>query len=363
LYGDVDSVEDESPHSFELFCLDKWTGEILWRRVATRGIPKVKRHLKGTHANPTPVTNGERVVAFFGGEGLYCYDMDGELQWARNLGTLDSGWFFDASYQWGFAASPIIFEDLVILQCDVQGKSFIAALELLSGEEVWRTPREEIPSWSTPTVVSTSGGPQLVTNATNYARAYDPRTGEELWRVGKHSEIVVPTPFAAHGLIYIASGYRPIKRIFAIKETARGDFSESAQADTSEFVAWADKNAGPYMVTPVCYGDHLYTCDSRGVFTCLDARSGERVYRKRISTKSATSFVGSLVAGDGHIYVPSEEGVMLVIKAGEDFEIVAENPLGELMLSTPAISDGVMYLRGQSNLVAIQELDSTGDPE
>ncbi|MCR9294558.1 MAG: PQQ-binding-like beta-propeller repeat protein [bacterium] len=355
LYGDVDSVEDSSPHSFEVICLDKHTGNTLWNKVAHHGVPKVKRHLKGTHANPTPASNGKYVVAFFGSEGLYCYDMQGELQWQRDFGTLDSGWFFDASYQWGFASSPIIFEDTVIVQCDIQENSFVAALQLSNGDELWRVSRDEIPSWSTPTVIQTPSGPQLITNATNYARAYDPRTGEELWRIGKHSEIVVPTPFYAHDLVFIASGYRPIKRIFAITPSAQGDISQGVQENASQYVAWSNRNSGPYMVTPVCYGDHLYTCDSRGVFECFDAKTGERIYRKRISNSSATSFVGSLVAADGHIYVPSEEGIMLVIKAGADYEIVAENPLGELMLTTPAISQGVMYLRGQSHLIAVRE--------
>lgn len=354
LYGDVDSVEDESEHRFEVHCYDKHSGELRWKQVACTAVPQVKRHLKGTHANSTPVTDGEYVVAFFGSEGLYCYRLaDGELVWQRDFGKLDSGWFFDSSYQWGFASSPILYDNKVFVQCDIQQGSFIAALDLETGNDLWRTEREEIPSWSTPTIVETSSGTQLISNATNYARAYDPQDGKELWRIGKNSEIVVPTPFTAHDLIYVASGYRPIKPILAIRPDSIGDISLEKDQKSSESIVWSNKRSGPYMVTPVCYGDYLYTCGSSGIFQCLEAKTGKQVYRRRIATSDAKSFVASLLAGDGHIYVPAEEGNMLVIRAGEEYELVAENPLGESLLSTPAISDGVMYLRGAKHLVAV----------
>jgi outer membrane protein assembly factor BamB len=217
VYGDVDSVEDKSVHEFQVHCYNKLTGELLWQKTSCKSPPQVKRHLKSTHANPTPATDGKYVVAFFGSEGLYCYTVDGELVWEKDLGLLDSGWFFDASFQWGFAASPIIYEGVVIVQCDIQKDSFIAAYAIDSGEEVWRVERDEIPTWSTPTIVEAGGRTQLVTNGTNFARSYDPGTGEELWRIGKNSEIVVPTPFFARDLIFVCSGYRPVKPVYAIR--------------------------------------------------------------------------------------------------------------------------------------------------
>ena len=355
LYGDVDSVEDNSEHRFELHCYDKTNGELLWKQVANTASPKVKRHLKSTHANPTPATDGKYVVAFFGSEGLYCYTIGGELVWQKDFGLLDSGWFFDASYQWGFAASPIIYRGKVIVQCDIQEGSFLAAFDVATGDEVWRRERDEIPSWSSPQVVETEIGPQLVTNATNYARAYDPETGEEIWRIGKNSEIAVPTPFTAHGLIYVVSGYRPVRPIYAIRPTAKGDISDQIGSRSSPSMAWQNRRSGSYMTTPVVYGDYFYTCNSAGVLECLDARTGKRIYRRRVATSEATSFIAALLAADGHIYLPSEEGVTLVIKAGPKFELVAENPLGESLHATPAISDGVMYIRGGSHLYAIQE--------
>ncbi|MEM7473797.1 MAG: PQQ-binding-like beta-propeller repeat protein, partial [Planctomycetota bacterium] len=355
LYGDVDSVEDNSEHRFEVHCYNKNDGKLIWKQLACTAAPKVKRHLKSTHANPTPATDGEYVVAFFGSEGLYCYTVDGEFVWKRDFGLLDSGWFFDSSFQWGFAASPIIFEDKVYIQCDIQEGSFVVALDISTGKDVWRVAREEIPAWATPSVLMTETGPQLVTNATNYARSYDPSTGEEIWRIGKNSEIACPTPFLAHGLIYVASGYRPIRPVYAIRPTAKGDISIEIDSKNSPSIAWSNQRSAPYMTTPVVYGDYFYTCNSAGVLECLNAKTGKRIYRKRIATSEATSFIAALLAADGHIYLPSEEGITLVIKAGPEYELVAENPTGESLHATPAISDGVIYLRSQGHLIAIKD--------
>jgi len=355
-YGDVKSVDDSSEHSYELYCLDKNTGKVLWKKIAIKAVPKVKRHLKSTHANPTPATNGEFVIAFFASEGLYCYRTNGELAWKKDLGKLDSGWFYDAGYQWEFAASPIIYKDTVIVQCDIQENSFIAAYSLASGSELWRTDRDEIPSWSTPTVVETSRGPILATNATKFARGYNPENGKELWRVGGHSEIVVPTPFVAHDLIFITSGYRPIQPIFAIKPDASGDMTPSKDKEKREeknaSIAWSKSSGGPYMPTPICYGDCLYTCSNQGVLTCYQATTGKRVYKTRIATGRSASFVGSPVAADGHLYFPAENGTIIVVKAGPVYEKIGENPVGEAVLSSPAISEGVFYVRGQENVFA-----------
>ncbi|MFK7734841.1 MAG: PQQ-binding-like beta-propeller repeat protein [Pirellulaceae bacterium] len=363
LYGDVDSVDDNSVHEFQVQCYSKLTGELQWKKTSCTSPPQVKRHLKSTHANPTPATDGKYVVAFFGSEGLYCYTVEGELVWEKDLGLLDSGWFFDASFQWGFAASPIIFEGMVIVQCDIQKESFIAAYAIESGEQVWRVERDEIPTWSSPTIVEAGGRTQLVTNGTNFARAYDPRTGEELWWIGKNSEIVVPTPFSARDLIFVCSGYRPVKPVYAIRPDATGDISLERDAGSSEHIAWSKNRIGPYMVSPVCYGDYLYTCNSSGILECLEATTGERVYRKRISGGNSTSFVASLLAADGYIYLPAEEGNMIVVRAGREFEKVAENSLGESMLATPAISEGVMYIRGAKHLIAVADVSPSSDED
>ncbi len=354
LYGNVDSVEEDYVFDFNVFCVDKETGKLLWERKAASAKPAVKRHAKSSHANPTVAANGQHVIAFFGSEGLYCYSTEGELQWKKDLGFLDSGWFYDAGYQWGFGSSPIIFEENVIVQCDIQGDSFVAAFDLKSGDEVWRTMREEIPSWSTPTVHQFGDLPMLLTHATKAARGYDARDGKLLWTLSNHSEIVVPTPFVAHNLIFIASGYSPIQPIYAIRPEARGDITLADNTTTNEFIPWSTKRGGPYMPSPIVYGDYLYCCSNSGILSCHDAKSGKQVYKKRMSAKGGTlSFTGSPIAADGHLYCTSEDGRVLVVKAGPKYELVSTNSCGESVLTTPAISDGVIYLRTQSSLIAV----------
>lgn len=354
LYGDVKPDGDVSLHEWKVYALDRHSGAIRWERTAYRGVPQVKRHTKATQANSTPVTNGEVVVALFGAEGMYCYDMAGELKWKRNLGFLDAGWFFDPDYQWGHASSPIIFEDRVIVQCDRQNDSFIAAYALADGTELWRTAREEIPSWSTPTVVPGPAGPELVTNATNRIVAYDPATGSELWSLRGNSEIAVPTPFLAHGLIYVTSGYRPIQPIYAIRPGSRGDITLAEDQTRSDAIAWSTRKGGPYMPTPIVYGDDLYTCANNGVLTCYDARTGEQRYRTRMGGRGkGYAFTASPVAADGRLYFTSEDGEVYVVKAGPEFELLAINEVGDVCMATPAIADGMFYLRTQRFVMAL----------
>jgi len=350
-YGNVDSVEDTSEHSWRVLAFDTATGAVVWDVEAAKGVPTVKRHLKGTHANPTVATDGRSVVACFGSEGLFCYSFDGKLAWKRSLGKLDSGWFFDADYQWGFGSSPILFGNAVIVQCDVGVGSFIAAFDLADGRELWRTPRDEIPSWGTPTVVVDKGRAELVTNATRFARGYDPATGKELWRLGGHSEITVPTPFFGAGLIFIASGYRPIKPIFAIRPGGSGDISLEKGQTSNGSVAWSTSKGGPYMPTPIVYRDHLYVCGNDGVVTCFEARSGKPVYKERLGGKGG--YTASPVAADGRLYFTSEEGGTNVVRAGPVFSLLATNPAGEVCMATPAISDGTLFIRTEKHLAAV----------
>lgn len=351
LYGDVDSVNESAEHSWRVYCLDKRTGKILWERTACTGVPKIKRHPKASHANPTPATDGTRIVASFGSEGLYCYDRDGKLLWQKSLGVLDSGWFFDADYQWGFGSSPILYQDLVIVQCDVGKDSFVAAYRVADGHEAWRTPRDEIPSWGTPTIVETPDRVELVTNATRYARGYDPRTGEELWRLDRHSEITVPTPVFGAGLIFITSGYRPIQPIYAVRPGATGDISLKDGETTGDAIAWSTKKGGPYMPTPIVYDNYLYTCTNAGVVTCFKAQTGKQVYRERLGGEGG--YTASPVAADGKLYFTSEESDVRVLRAGPKFELLAVNPLGDPCVSTPAISDGMIFIRTQHYLFGI----------
>ena len=354
LYGDVEPSKDLTRHSWRVYAIDKRTGKVKWERVAHEGVPKTKRHPKSTQASCTPATDGRVIVAYFGSEGLYAYDTQGKLLWKRDLGLINAGWFYDPDYEWGAASSPIIYKDLVIVQADRQEDSFIAAFRLKDGSPVWRTPREEIPSWGTPTVYEGPPRDELVTHATKFIRAYDPRTGKELWRLGPNSEVTAPTPIVAHGLIFITNGYRGIQPIYAVKPGGSGDLTLAGDATSSAFVAWSTKRGGPYMPTPLVYGDHLYTLTNNGVLSAYLARTGERIYQERVAGKGG-SFSASPVAGDGKLYLASEDGDVFVVTATAKPELVSTNPMGEVLMATPAISDGTIFIRGLKDVIAIRQ--------
>jgi outer membrane protein assembly factor BamB len=357
LYGDIKPVNDDSVHRFQVIALDKESGDILWTRTAHEGVPKIKRHTKSTHANSTPATDGERVVAFFGSEGLYSYDLDGELQWKKDFGVLDSGFFMVKSAQWGFASSPVIHDGKVIIQADVQEGSFLTVLDLEDGHEIWRTTRDDVPTWSTPAILNPpSGGAQIVVNGFRHIGGYDFATGAEVWRMAGGGDIPVPTPIVAHDLIFVTNAHGREAPILAIRPQARGDISLEGDATSNEGVAWSQPRDGGYMQTPIVYGDYLYVCRDNGVLSCLDARTGERQYKTRIGA-GGSGFSSSPVAADGKIYFASEFGDVHVIKAGPEFEELAVNELDEIHMSTPAISDGVLFFRTRGHVVAIADLD------
>jgi len=354
LYGDVAPVKDDPKHAWKVYALDKQTGKILWERLAYEGLPKVKRHPKSTHADSTPATDGKYLVALFGSHGLYAYNLDGKLLWKQDLGLLDSGWFYDPDYQWEHGSSPVIYRDLVIVQADVQNDSYIAAYYLKNGKLAWKTSRDEISSWGTPTVYLGKTRAELITNGSKAIRGYDPATGKELWRLTPNSEVTTPTPIVAHDLIYVTSGYRPIQPIYAIRVGSSGDITLKEGKTSSEAIAWSKPRGGPYMPTPVVYGDLLYTCSNQGVLTAYNAITGERVYQERLGGKGG-AFTASPVASDGKIYLSSEDGDVFVVKAGPKYELLSTNPVGEVMMATPAISDGLVIVRGHSNVYAFAE--------
>ena len=355
LYGDVKPVKEDPKHAYKVYAVDKRDGKILWERIAFEGIPKIKRHPKSSHAASTPVTDGKYLIALFGSEGLFAYDLNGKQLWKQDVGVLDAGWFYDVDYQWEYASSPIIYKNMVIIQADIQKDSFIAAYDIKNGKLLWKTPREgELPGWGSPTVYEGKTRAELVTAGAKAVRGYDPLTGKELWKLGPMAEIATPTPFAAHDLIYVTSGYRPIQPIYAIKPGASGDLTLKEKQTSSEFIAWSKDRGGPYMPTPIVYGDLLYTCSNQGVLTAYNAKSGERIYQERLGGTGG-AFTASPVASDGKIYLSSEDGDVFVVKAGPKYELLSKNPVGEVMMATPAISDGLLIVRTVSHLFAFGE--------
>ncbi len=352
LYGDGDASKDRSRHRWMIYALDKHSGKIIWERVAHEGEPIDKRHIKSTYANSTPATDGRIVVAWFGSEGVHAYDVNGRFLWKVDLGRLDFGAYDIPTFEWGSASSPIIWNGLVILQCDTQTDSFILALDASTGKTVWKTDRDELPSWGTPTVATTSSGPELVANASNYIRGYDPRTGKELWRLGRSSKITAPTPIFADGVFVVASGRGPERPIFVVRPNSRGDLTLSEGKTNSEAIVWSRTGRGSYMPTPLIYNGLLYVLANNGLLDAYNLQTGEEIYRQRLPL-IGSGFSASPVAADGKIYLANEDGEMLVIAAGQKFSQLATNSMGELLMATPALSEGVMYVRSSTSLFAI----------
>src|SRR5262249_17889260 len=274
LYGEGTAPEDQSAQQGQLLSPNRRTGRDRGGRTAYAGVRKEKRHIKATYANATPATDGHYVIAFFGSQGLYAYDLAGELKWKRDLGRINAGAYDDASYEWGTASSPILYRDLVIVQCDQQQGSFVVALRLADGEIAWKTERDELPSWATPTVFPGAAGKdaELVTNAPKFIPGYDPATGRELWRLGRSSNITAPTPVFDGDLIVVASGRRPNAPIFVVKAGARGDITLPEGASSGGSVGWTKEKAGSYMPTPVVYGGPACVRKKPGLVACSAPR-------------------------------------------------------------------------------------------
>lgn len=353
LYGDIEPVNDQTVHRWVLYCLDKKNGQILWTRTARAALPQIKRHPKSSHANSTPATDGRNVVAFFGSEGLYCYDPDGNLRWQKDLGLLDSGYFRMPAAQWGFGSSPVIHGNLVIVQCDVQTNGFLATFDINDGSQVWRTPRNDVPTWSTPTVHVHHGKAQVIVNGYRHIGGYDLLTGEVLWHMKGTGDIPVPTAIVAHDLIYVTNAHGGLPPIYAISADATGDITLQTGASSNEHIGWSYPRGGNYMQTPIVVGDHLYLCSDAGVFSCYEARSGKQHFRERLPVRHG--FTSSPVASDGKIYLTAETGEVVVVKAGPQLRILATNELGETTLATPAISEGVLFFRTHHHLVAVAD--------
>jgi outer membrane protein assembly factor BamB len=345
--GGIRLADERTPHSWRLYCLDATSGRILWHVEAHSDRPPAKRHVKASHANATPATDGRTVVAIFPA-GLFAFDFEGRAKWRADLGLLNPGLFGDIKSEWGHASSPVIYENLAIVQVDRHQESYLAAFDLETGRRVWSVKRDERPVWSTPLLHHVNGRAALAVAGGYYNRGYDPRTGAELWRFKDEAEVKTPTPFAAEGLIVFSGGYRG-RPIFALKAGGSGDLSVPADARSGAFLAWRTEPGGPYTSTPVAYRGILYGVRDEGIAFAYDLATGERVFRER----TGTTHSASPVASDGKIYVAAEAGEVLVLKAGRSFEVLARNDMGESCMATPAISNGSLFVRTRGHVYAI----------
>ncbi len=342
----IDAAPDMVAHRWDILALDKNTGAVLFRKTAHRGVPRLKRHVKASHASATPATDGRNVVALFGTEGLFCFDMEGELRWRADVGLLDVGYWGEPEYQWGAASSPLLYENLVIVQNDRQKDSFLAAYHLETGKEVWRSAREEKPAWSSPAIYRGEGGPELVTNGANWIRANHPRSGEELWRLSHGDlQVITPTPLVAGDRVIVTGGNPTgAQTTFAIRPGARGDAQRN--------VLWTAERSSPYTPTPVAYDGILYVIVDNGILSAYDLTTGERLYRTRLEV--GAGFSASPIVSDGKIYLASEDGAVFVVAAGREFRSLARNDMGEPLMATPAVSNRTLYVRGARHLFAIR---------
>ena len=334
-----DAVGANLKHTFKVVCLDRNTGRILWERIAYEGPVHDSRHKKASFASSTPATDGKYVFAFFGSEGLYAYDYNGKLLWKQDLGKLGT-----ASV--GYGVSPILYKNLVIMQCDESGgKSFIAAFDKKTGREAWRVARKVDVTWTSPVLVRAGNRMEIVTAAAEAIIAYDPLTGNELWRHKGLESNAVPTPVVYNDLVVVTSGY-PTKIALALQAGGNGDITGSKQ------LVWTYNKGTAYVPSPIAYGEYIYLMTGNGSISCLEAKTGKVAYEAARVPKP-TTFMASPVAFEDMILLTSEEGDTFILKAGPKHEVLRTNSLGEPVYGSPAIAGGNIFIRGEKHIYAI----------
>ncbi len=347
--GQPTAADDARNHQWVILCFDKKTGKALWQKTAYQGMPRATRHIKATQANTSLAVDGENLVAFFGSEGLYCYDLDGNLKWSRDLGVINISKY---NTGWGYASSPSIHKNHIVLTCDDPSDPFLVALQLSDGKELWRVSRKDIceRSWGTPLIHAGPETTQVVVNGWPWIVSYDLQTGKELWKIKDGGDNPIPSPFVANDWIYIASAHGGKSPIYVVRPDAKGDITPSVEAPSNDGVVWSTLRGGSYMSTPVVYGDYIYL-GHYSTIRCFNATTGEPVFVEKLPPPA--SIIASLVAADGKIYAASEHNSVHVLSAGPEFKPIANNPMGEPCFATPAISEGVLYFRTTQSLVAI----------
>jgi outer membrane protein assembly factor BamB len=350
-FGGEQKQPPQAEHQWNVVCLDLNDGHIVWERTAHAGTPATTIHIKNSYASETPVTDGERVYAFFGNVGLYCYDLDGKLIWKHEVEP------HKTRYGWGTAASPVLYQDRLYLVNDNEEESYLVALNAKTGEQVFRVERDEKSNWATSYVWKNSQRTELVVPGTGKIRSYD-LDGKPLWELGGMSSITVATPYSQGDLLYVSSGYVLDKKkpLYAIKPGASGDITLADDATSNDYIVWCAKMGGPYNPTSLLYGDKIYVLYDQGFFAAFDAKTGAEVYpKKRIP--DGKGFTASPWAYDNKIFCLNEDGVTFVMAAGDEFEILHTNPLAEddMGMATPAIVGDKLLLRTSARLYCIDK--------
>ena len=325
---------------FVVICLDRSTGRVLWQKTATEEIPHEGRHPTNSYASGSPTTDGRFVYASFGSRGVFCFDVEGNLRWKRDLGDMIT------RFGWGEGASPVIHRDRLAVNWDHEGDSFLVVLDAETGENVWRADRDEVSSWSTPLVVEHGGVTQLIVNATRRVTSYDLADGRIIWECGGQTVNVIPSPVLLDGVVYCMSGFRS-SALYAIPLDSRGDLTDTDRP------LWHHDRGTPYVPSPLLYDGLLYfTRSNSAVLSCLNAKTGEpRIEGVRLPGLS--SLYASPVGAAGRVYFVGRSGTTVVIKHQPNLEILATNKLDDPIDASPAIVGKQMFLRGKTHLYCL----------
>lgn len=335
--------EDAEPpvHRFEVHCFDLATGNPLWRRVATEGQPRFKKHRDNTYASETPVTDGQRIVVYFGNTGLYCYDFAGQLLWHKDLGV------YEMQGEWGTSASPAMHGGLVFIQNDSENESFLVALDARSGDERWRVAREEKSTWCSPIIWKNQLRTELVTGG-KVIRSYDPESGELLWQLTAGERASSASPAGNEEMLVVGA-----RGLFAVRAGASGDITPAAGETASNGVLWSHDRGGPQMASPLIHDGYVYICDRRGgIVTCYDAASGKEAYKERLPGER--EFWASPWACNGRIFCLDDSGATHVLAPGGTFQVLATNQLEGRFWASAAVADGSFLLRSTDTLFRIK---------
>jgi outer membrane protein assembly factor BamB len=349
-FGGDRPTPPESPHQWQVICLDVTTGNPIWERVVHEGRPEWPIHLKSSYASETPVTDGERVYCHFGNLGLFCFDLEGRPVWEHRLKPLPT------RYGWGTAASPVLHRDRLYLVNDNEEDSYLLALDARTGEVVWRVARDEQSNWATPYIWDHGARTEIITPGTGKVRSYDLH-GNLLWSLSGMSSITIATPFQHEGLLYVSSGYvlDPSRPIYAIRPGAAGDISLEEGETSNDFIAWSQPRAAPYNPSSLLYDGRLYVLYDRGLVAAFRADDGSTIYGQQ-RLPEGRAFTSSPWAYDGKIFCLNEDGVTFVLRAGDEFELLHTNALADddMCMATPALAGDRLLIRTAARLYCIQ---------
>lgn len=350
-FGGDRPVPPDAVHQWKVICLNLKSGEIRWERLVHEGKPQSPIHIKSSFASETPVTDGERIYCCFGNVGIFCFDFAGQLLWRHKLAPLPT------RFGWGTAASPALHQGRLYYCNDNDQESYLLALDAKTGQEVWKTPRDEKSNWATPFVWANESRTEIITPGTGAVRSYD-LDGKLLWSLKGMSSITIATPFAAHGLLFISSGYvlDPKRPVYAIKPGASGDISLDKDATSSDFIAWSQPKAAPYNPTTLVSGDRLFVLYDRGLLAGYNARSGQELFSPQ-RLPNGRAFTSSPWASGGKIFCLNEDGITFVLRDSNQFELLHTNPLAEddMGMATPAIAGDRLLIRTSARVYCIQQ--------